>query len=106
MDESVSVVSGVLRYEACIALGLQPRMIQMPKMVEVSGSPAFKDWSNRLGTGEKLPRGKYFAQQQLIRHIISNSVSEDVKQGHDRVLTFDVGHKSSGKTVPSNQLAW
>jgi hypothetical protein len=35
-----------------------------------TGSPAFKDWSKRLTCGEKLPRGKYFRREEIIRTIL------------------------------------
>ncbi|QXB24174.1 hypothetical protein [Lelliottia amnigena] len=31
------------------------------------GNPAFKDWSKRLALGEKLPRGKFFRKEELMR---------------------------------------
>ena len=31
------------------------------------GNPAFKDWSKRLALGEKLPRGKFFRNEERMR---------------------------------------
>lgn len=31
------------------------------------GNPAFKDWSKRLKTGERLPRGKFFRVEERMR---------------------------------------
>ncbi|HIC1896451.1 TPA: hypothetical protein ACW0P3_004267 [Citrobacter freundii] len=31
------------------------------------GNPAFKDWSKRLKTGERLPRGKFFRVEEKMR---------------------------------------
>lgn len=35
------------------------------------GNPAFKDWSKRISLGEKLPRGKFFREQEKMRALIN-----------------------------------
>lgn len=35
------------------------------------GNPAFKGWSQRLTSGEKLPRGKYFRKEERIRALLN-----------------------------------
>lgn len=42
------------------------------------GNPAFKDWSQRLSLGEKLPRGKYFRKEERIRALL-NTRQDTVK---------------------------
>ncbi|EBG8282926.1 hypothetical protein FJL53_22340 [Salmonella enterica subsp. enterica] len=48
------------------------------------GNPAFKDWSQRLTLGEKLPRGKYFRREERIRALL-NTRLDTVK-----ITTFHV----------------
>ncbi|HBP7197174.1 hypothetical protein GFB57_25625 (plasmid) [Citrobacter sp. S39] len=48
------------------------------------GNPAFKDWSQRLTLGEKLPRGKYFRKEERIRALL-NTRLDTVK-----ITTFHV----------------
>lgn len=46
------------------------------------GIPAFKDWSQRLTPGEKLPRGKYFHKEERIRALLNTRL------GTVKITTF------------------
>lgn len=48
---------------------LAPVTITLPELH--SGKPAFRDWSDRLKRGERLPRGKYFAREETLRQFMA-----------------------------------
>lgn len=53
--------------------------VYIPKHMPEHVPPAFVEWKDKLQQGEKLPQGKYFRRQEIVRFWLNSMVSKNLK---------------------------